>query len=211
MGDVTINSGNEGRLPAPPKGEMYIRDPEAARAQAIRERVAMYKGQGKPVPEHLQHLFDTLPEHEKTDIELVDAKTGRHISDVQVSGPGRTKLATMAAPEESPMVVPPGPFTARKAPEPEPVVVDPAPAPEPVIEAVAAPKPVEPVAPVEPVKPVEPVVPPKLANPPQTGTGELTAQADAILRAQAKAVPAPPAPPARKQPGRPRKATPTPR
>jgi hypothetical protein len=156
MGDVTINSGNEGRLPAPPKGEMYIRDPEAARAQAIRERVAMYKGQGKPVPEHLQHLFDTLPEHEKTDIELVDAKTGRHISDVQVSGPGRTKLATMAAP-------------------------------------------------------VEPVVPPKLANPPQTGTGELTAQADAILRAQAKAVPAPPTPPARKQPGRPRKATPTPR
>lgn len=195
---MDVTAGRDGRLAPPPKGDIYRRDPEAARAKAIRERLAMYRGSGKPVPDHLQHLYDTLPPHEKLDVDLVDEKTGEQISEVEVVGPGRL------SPLQEDLAPPPGPFSRSKPPKPAPV---PEPVPEPLeVEAVELPEPVVEVEPeVEPVVEAEPVP----AEPVEAsganaagGAGSLGAQAEAVARATTKA------PPPRKQPGRPRKPNP---
>lgn len=84
-GYVTAIVGQDGRLPAPPEGDLYVRDPRAARAKAIRDRVQMYKDQQKEVPEHLQRLFDELPDETgviNEEVELVDQVTGEHVAEV---------------------------------------------------------------------------------------------------------------------------------
>jgi hypothetical protein len=86
-GFVTAIKGQDGRMPAPPKGDLYVRDPIAARAKAIRDRVALYKEQKKDVPEHLQELYDQLPPEEvdtNEEVELVDAVTGEHVAEVHL-------------------------------------------------------------------------------------------------------------------------------
>src|ERR1700756_1185717 len=83
-GFVTAIQGRDGRLPAPPKGDLYVRDPIAARAKAIRDRVAMYKEQGREVPEHLQNMYDELPPEggdTNEPVELVDEVTGEHVAE----------------------------------------------------------------------------------------------------------------------------------
>lgn len=189
---VDVTAGRDGRLAPAPKGDIYRRDPEAARAQAIRERVALFQRQGKPVPDHLQHLYDSLPSHEKLDVDLVDEKTGDQISEVDVVGPGRS-----AAPRED-LAPPPGPFSRSQRPPR---------APEPLeVEAVELPEPVAPVEPVEPVAPVVAVVAPTLDTGTHSGAGTLGAQAQAVARAATNSPPSPPPP--RKQSGRPRKVSP---
>ncbi len=86
-GYVSALQGRDGRTPAPPEGELYVRDPAAARADAIREKVALYKSQGLPIPEHLQHMYDSLPANGNSDIELVDATTGAHVAEVDDGEP----------------------------------------------------------------------------------------------------------------------------
>lgn len=90
-GYISAIKGQDGRLPAPPKGDLYVRDPIAARAKSIRDRVAMFKEQHRPVPEHLQKLFDELPPEATDDnleVELVDAVTGDHVAEVELD-PGQ--------------------------------------------------------------------------------------------------------------------------
>lgn len=77
--------GRDGRTSPPPAGGVYVRDPAAARAEAIRERVAQHLRRGEPVPPHLQKLFDQLPPvGDDQDVDLVDEKTGRHEGEVKL-------------------------------------------------------------------------------------------------------------------------------
>lgn len=83
-GYITAVQGRDGRIQAPPRGDMYVRDPRAARAQAIRDRVAQFKEQGIEIPDHLQKLFDELPDPAAQEVELVDAVSGEHVADVEL-------------------------------------------------------------------------------------------------------------------------------
>lgn len=86
-GLVTAVLGQDGRLPAAPDGDRFVRDPRAARAKAIRERVAMHREQNIPIPDHLQALFDELPPDDGTvkneDVELV-TDSGEHVAEVDL-------------------------------------------------------------------------------------------------------------------------------
>ena len=121
-GLVTAVQGQDGRLAAAPEGDMYVRDPRAARAKAIRERVALHVEQGIPVPKHLQALFDELPPEDGTvkneDVELI-TEAGEHVAEVDLD-------------EGEPQ--PSGTYAAQGAPKHR-VAVEPAVEPEPVVES----------------------------------------------------------------------------
>lgn len=93
-GYVTAVQGRDGRLAVPPKGDLYVRDPQAARAKAIRDRIALHKELKQPIPPHLQKLFDDLPDEDAASVDLVDAVSGEHVAAVE--------LETAAAPEIEP-------------------------------------------------------------------------------------------------------------
>jgi hypothetical protein len=195
-GYVSAVQGRDGRIAAAPRGDKYVRDPRAARAEAIRERVALHKQLKQPIPPHLQEMYDELPDDGHREVELVDEVTGEHIAEVNLQAPPdkvRNPSVTTAQPEGGVSEV----AVLREVDEPaEPVVAEPAveSTPEPVVEAT-----------VEPAKETEPT---------NAGEGILEAQAAAIERAAvaeppAPAAPAPPAPMAPKPGGaRPQKRAP---
>lgn len=102
--------GRDGRTSPPPPGGVYVRDPQAARAEAIRARVALHKRRGEPVPTHLQYLFDQLPAGEDHDVDLVNEKTGEPEGEV-------TLVDSLPKPEPEPT---PEPELPEPEPEPEP-------------------------------------------------------------------------------------------
>jgi hypothetical protein len=61
--------GIHGREQAAPRGTVYVRDQEAERAVSIRVAIAQFRAVGEEVPEHLQSLFDGLPDELKADPE----------------------------------------------------------------------------------------------------------------------------------------------
>lgn len=90
-------AGQAGRMQVPPEGGMFVRDPAAARAQAIRDKVALFQREGLPVPPHLQSLLDGLPVGEDDSaVELVNSVTGEHIADVDVDA-GETPPANIGS------------------------------------------------------------------------------------------------------------------
>ena len=111
----------------PPEGDIFVRSPLFARAQAIREQVALLKSLKQPVPPHLQALFNALKEESKSAVQAVEETTG--VEDVEVTvdkgepAPAdvgsNSNIFTEPTPEPEP------------APEPEP---EPAPEPQPVAE-----------------------------------------------------------------------------
>jgi hypothetical protein len=62
-------SGRVGREQAAPRGTVYVRDQEKERAASIRAAIAQFQAVGEPVPDHLQSLFDGLPDELKADPE----------------------------------------------------------------------------------------------------------------------------------------------
>jgi hypothetical protein len=71
-----VQEGNFGRVSPAPDGGLYVRDPQAAAAAAIRRRVKAFELAGKQVPRHLQKLLEGLKGDEGPEIDLVDAITG---------------------------------------------------------------------------------------------------------------------------------------
>ncbi len=170
-------------MQVPPEGEMYVRDPAAARADAIRQKVALYTRHGIPIPEHLQAMFDELPPAgDSSEVELVDAVTGEHVAEVDVnkSPPKSLKKETEAPVVEAPVVaVAPEETTIASSGD---LHVDVAVEPEPAPEVKPEPEPVVDIAP-----PASPKLPPQ-PDPPKFVT---------------------PGPPPRRPPGRPKKVAPT--
>lgn len=81
---VPATTGMFGRVSAAPEGGIYVRDPEAAEAKAIRERVAAFEAAGEKIPKHLQTMLDQISVAEgASDIKLVDAVTGEEMSKVK--------------------------------------------------------------------------------------------------------------------------------
>src|SRR6185437_13504002 len=81
---VEATSGNFGRVSAPPEGGMFVRDPEAAEAKAIRERAAAFEAAGEKIPKHLQKMLDSISVgKDASDIKLVDALTGEELGKVK--------------------------------------------------------------------------------------------------------------------------------
>jgi arginyl-tRNA synthetase len=68
--------GKAGRVPPPPEGKIYVRDPAAASAQAIKDAVAVYEATGAEVPEHLAELAAGLSEEVDDVIIEVDSDFG---------------------------------------------------------------------------------------------------------------------------------------
>lgn len=145
--------GYYGRLAPPPPGAIYIRDPAAARAKAIREQYDLFVSQGREVPPHLQTLYDELDVPESDlDVDLVDAVTGEQLAEVDVveEAPAVAKFTPVS--QDMPAV------TALPEPAPEPVAVSAElggggglaaqaePEPEPAPEPQAAPEPAKPTA-----------------------------------------------------------------
>jgi hypothetical protein len=110
-----VGQGYYGRIAPPPEGDIFVRDPAAARAEAIRAKVALFKRHGEPVPEHLQMLFDTLPKQREGDkaVDLVDAVSGEHVGGVSLEFAGEVAPNPEVNPEANPEV------------EPEPVEAEP--------------------------------------------------------------------------------------
>jgi hypothetical protein len=214
-GYVSAVSGRDGRLPVAPKGDLYVRDPGAARAEAIRERVAMHKRHGTPIPDHLQMLYDRLPpEGDNEDVELVDAVTGEHVAEVEMlhDGAQPEHVAEVAMAKDVPPDTRPQShrlFSGKTGNEPvatfesyEPKGMD-----GPTGKVVDGLIDVEEV-PLPEVKAVEPEV--KVAEPvSHAGAGTLSTVAEPVKPAAAlppKPAPLPPKPAARR-PGRPKKTT----
>lgn len=80
--------GFYGRMSAPPEGCIYVRNPEAARAKAIRDRLAVHQVLGTDCA-HLEKLSRKLSRRDTDGIDLVDASTGEKRADVNVSSWGR--------------------------------------------------------------------------------------------------------------------------
>lgn len=81
---VPATTGMFGRVSAAPEGGIYVRDPEAAEAKAIRERVAAFEAAGEKIPKHLQTMLDQISvAKDAPDIKLVDAVTGEEMSKVK--------------------------------------------------------------------------------------------------------------------------------
>jgi hypothetical protein len=109
--------GTAGRVPPAPEGMIYVRDPAAASAKAIKDAVALFEATGTEVPEHLAELAAALGGD--VDDVIIEVE-----SDFPVE-PGRyTELE--GAPE--PEVV--EPEEALPEPEPEPEPAEPEPEPE---------------------------------------------------------------------------------
>jgi hypothetical protein len=84
-GEARAREGVYGRIAPPPDGAIYIRDPAAARAEAIREQYALYQVNGLDVPAHLQALYDELATPATDlDVDLVDAVTGTVLAEVEL-------------------------------------------------------------------------------------------------------------------------------
>jgi hypothetical protein len=80
-----VAGGHYGRLQAPPKGTMYVRDAGASQALAVRQAIATFEAAGVAVPENLTRLAEGLkPVEDADDVILVDAVTGEFIVDVDV-------------------------------------------------------------------------------------------------------------------------------
>jgi HeH/LEM domain len=101
--------GYAGRVPpAPTPGYIYVRDPAAASAKAVRDAVARFEATGAEVPEHLAELAAALGE-EPDDV-IIEVLSGFGAES------GRYTVAEPAEPEAEP-------------PEPEPEA-EPQPPPE---------------------------------------------------------------------------------
>ena len=85
--------GKAGRVPPPPEGKIYVRDPAAASAQAIKDAVAVYEATGAEVPEHLAELAAGLSEEVDDVIIEVDSDFGAE--------PGRYTETAAEAEEEA--------------------------------------------------------------------------------------------------------------
>lgn len=109
-------------MQVPPDGGMFVRDPAAARAQAIREKVALFQKEGVPIPEHLQTLLDGLPDGDDSAVELVDKVTGKLLAEVDVDDalaprPVKSAPVKQKAPTEEKA---PGYTTSDQPADPEP-------------------------------------------------------------------------------------------
>lgn len=187
---LEVVEGKTGRLPAAPHGDMYVRDPAAARAQAIREKVALLHRHGQEVPQYLQALFDALDaQNDEAAIELVNAATGEQVAEVDKAQPEPLRPDVASTTDMFPPEAKPGgvndPGTSEAGvsgagvivtevkavepePEPEPVAT-PAPKLEAKVEVKPQPEPQveakpEPKAEVEAPKPP---VPPRRPTPPR--------------------------------------------
>jgi hypothetical protein len=81
---VPATTGMFGRVSAAPEGGIYVRDPEAAEANAIRERVAAFEAAGEKVPKHLQTMLAKVTVGKNaSEVKLVDAVTGEELSKVK--------------------------------------------------------------------------------------------------------------------------------
>ena len=85
--------GKAGRVPPPPEGKIYVRDPAAASAQAIKDAVAVYEATGAEVPEHLAELAAALSDEVDDVIIEVDSDFGAE--------PGRYTETAAEAEEEA--------------------------------------------------------------------------------------------------------------
>jgi hypothetical protein len=142
---VPAATGMFGRVSAPPEGGIYVRDPEAAEAKAIRERVAAFEAAGEKVPKHLQTMLDQISvAKDASDIKLVDAVTGEEISKVKrVDKQGFDEAGTPPPPARPPEPLKKGeepefpvPDAVQGPVETDPEVVRPMPDPGPVPEGV---------------------------------------------------------------------------
>jgi hypothetical protein len=69
--------GRFGRVPPPPPGKMWVRNPAVAWGHSIVQAVERYKQAGEPVPEHLASLAEKLPaDLPDSSVELVDDDFG---------------------------------------------------------------------------------------------------------------------------------------
>ena len=120
-------SGRFGRTSPPPEGKVFVRDPAAANAKAVRDAVATFEAAGQEVPEHLAAVAGELGE--PTDV-VIEVDSGRQVESGRYTAcPGEPE------PVPEPVAAPPDPqpeFVAE--PEPEPVP-EPVAEPEPVPEA----------------------------------------------------------------------------
>jgi hypothetical protein len=65
---------------------MYVRDPKAARAAAIRRQVQAFKNSGEEMPQHLKDLLADIDGDAKDEtVDLVDHVTGQVLAEVEVS------------------------------------------------------------------------------------------------------------------------------
>src|SRR6476620_532563 len=76
------SAGMFGRASAAPQGRIGVRDPEAAEAAALREKVATYEAAGVPVPPYLALLLAGVrgPAGTPT-MKLVEAATGADVAE----------------------------------------------------------------------------------------------------------------------------------
>ncbi len=92
---------------AAPNGFFYVRDPEAAAEQALRDRHAMFETNGLQVPDDLVAAVAALPSPPRPVVVLVAADPERidksldlpHLSEVPPAEPVRPEPAPVPAPE----------------------------------------------------------------------------------------------------------------
>ena len=78
------SKGIHGRMSAAPEGQIFVRNPEAARALAIRDSLYLHKKYGTG-SKHLRKLSSALTHADGHAIDLVDANTGIKHDDVQIT------------------------------------------------------------------------------------------------------------------------------
>jgi hypothetical protein len=144
---VPATTGMFGRVSAAPEGGIYVRDPEAAEANAIRERVAAFEAAGEKVPKHLQTMLAKVSVGKNaSEVKLVDAVTGEELSKVKhVDAQGFDEAGQPPPPARPPEPLKKGEEPENPLPDAEvgpieadldPEVVRPAPDPGPVPEGV---------------------------------------------------------------------------
>jgi hypothetical protein len=144
---VPATTGMFGRVSAAPEGGIYVRDPEAAEANAIRERVAAFEAAGEKVPKHLQTMLAKISVGKSaSEVKLVDAITGEELSKVKhVDAQERDEAGTPPPPARPPEALKKGEEPDNPLPDAEvgpieadldPEVVRPMPDPGPVPEGV---------------------------------------------------------------------------
>jgi hypothetical protein len=89
--EVTVVSGKAGRISAPPKGAIYVRDVQVARARAAQERAKAFQDAGEEVPEALAALVAEINvgiSDKDEPINLVDALTGELLAEGAIDEEG---------------------------------------------------------------------------------------------------------------------------
>ena len=122
-----------GRTAPPPVGKIFVRDPAAASARAVRDAVERFEAAGEEVPKHLARLAAGLGEDSPVYVEVdsdFPPEAGRYFELVvpedlrsdsereadEQAAAARAELAARPEPEPEPVAEP--------VAEPEPVVVD---------------------------------------------------------------------------------------